>query len=143
MEKNYFRERNGDKTEVTENESGLQPVEDKVLILPDQVTEKIGTLYRPERAIAQEQMAQVRGLLVSMGGNCFEDWDGPIPQIGDRIMVCKYAGIQNIPGADGRSYQLCTDRDITAILTAEIPEEVVTPRKSMFKAEQEKGRIIT
>jgi co-chaperonin GroES (HSP10) len=119
----FYKERDKSLIEVDGNPSGLHPVEDKVLLLPDRVSEQVGQLYKPERAMAQEQMAQVRALLVAVGGNCFEDWDNPIPTIGDRVMVCKYAGIQDIFGADGRYYQLCTDRDITAILSADPAEE--------------------
>jgi len=108
---------------MEQNTSGILPVEDKVLLLPDQVQEKSGALYKPEVALQQEQMAQVRALLVAVGGNAFEDWDPPVPRVGDRVMVCKYAGILDIPGADDNRYQLCTDRDITAILTEDLPPE--------------------
>lgn len=128
----FYIERDGTEVEIGQNPSGLLPVEDKVLLLPDQVTEQIGSLYKPEIALAQEQMAQVRALLIAVGGNCFEDWDEPIPKIGDRVMVCKYAGIMDIPGADGRKYQLCTDRDITAILLAPpAGESLLTIRKPL------------
>lgn len=129
----YYKERDGSKVFVEKNESGLLPVEDKVLILPDKVSEQVGRLYKPERAMAQEQMAQVRGLLVAAGGNCFEDWDDPVPQVLTRVMLCKYAGIMDIPGADGRSYQLCTDRDITAIIQVDAEDKIVVPRTPLSK----------
>lgn len=135
----FYKERDGSEVKVEDNESGLNPVEDKVLLLPDRVSEQVGQLYKPERALAQEQMAQVRALLIATGGNCFEDWDDPIPQVGDRVMVCKYAGIQDIFGADGRYYQLCTDRDITAILSADpAKEQFLGTRKPLH---QSKGLI--
>ena len=115
----YYYNRQGDKIDKSDkiNTSGMIPVEDKVLLLPDKVSEKVGGLYKPEVVQAQEQIAQVRALLVAVGGNVGEDWGEPIPKPGHRVMVCKYAGILDILGADGESYQLCTDRDITAILT--------------------------
>ena len=114
----YYYDRKGQKIDKSDNlnTSGLLPVEDKVLLLPDKVSEKVGVIHKPQVVQAQEQIAQVRALLVACGGNAFEDWGEPIPKDGERVMVCKYAGILDIAGADGDTYQLCTDRDITAIL---------------------------
>jgi co-chaperonin GroES (HSP10) len=141
----YFK-RDGTREEVTKNESGYIPVEDKLLLLPDEVSEKAGLIHKPDVARAQEQMAQVRALLVAIGGNCFEDWGDPHPKVFGRVMVCKYAGILKVPGADGREYQICTDRDITAIIETDIePEELefLGTRKPLSKATPETGRIIT
>jgi co-chaperonin GroES (HSP10) len=104
------------------NDSGIIPVEYKVLILPDEVPEKTesGILFRPETAREKEQWAQVRGLLVSVGGNAFEDWKGTIPSPGDRVMFAKYAGIREIDGSDGKKYQVCNDKDIIAVITKEL-----------------------
>jgi co-chaperonin GroES (HSP10) len=121
----YYLNRKGERVSVEQNTSGMSPVEDKVLLLPDKVTERVGGIYKPDVVQAQEQLAQVRALLVAIGGNAFEDWGEPIPKEGDRVMVCKYAGILDILGADDLTYQLCTDRDITAIL-------VEDPSKTTF-----------
>ena len=103
------------------NESGILPVEYKVLILPDEVPEKTesGILYRPETAREKEQWAQVKGELVEVGGNAFEDWKGIAPQVGERVMFAKYAGIRDVEGADGKKYQICNDKDIIAVITKE------------------------
>ncbi len=116
----YYYKRDGSKEEIAENESGLTPVEDKLLLLPDEVAAKAGMIHKPEVARAQEQMAQVRALLIAIGGNCFENWGEPHPQVLTRVMVCKYAGILKIEGVDGREYQICTDRDITAIIEVDV-----------------------
>jgi len=135
----YFKERDGSHVEVPENTSGILPVEDKLLVLPDQVSLKVGSILKPEIALSQEQMAQIRGLLVAIGGNCFESWDEPIPKVGDRVMLCKYAGVQNLPGADGRFYQICTDRDVTAILSEDVDEDLfLGTRQPLHKAEKVK-----
>ena len=108
---------------MRENTSGLIPVEDKVLLLPDKVSNTIGPLWKPEVVKAQEQMSQVRATLIACGSNAFEDWDDPKPKEGDRVYVCKYAGIDNINGADGEKYKICTDRDITAIIVKDPESE--------------------
>ena len=131
---NYHKNRKGEAEEYSENVSGIRPVEDKVLLLPDMIKEETsGGLHKPEVVVAQEQLAQVRALLVAMGGNCFEDWDEPVPKVGDRLMVCKYAGILDIQGADGMTYQICTDRDITAILDEDLPQDDPGSRKPLSK----------
>lgn len=130
----YYYDRKGQKIDKSDNlnTSGLLPVEDKVLLLPDKVSEKVGSIHKPQTVQAQEQIAQVRALLVTYGGNAFEDWGDPIPLAGQRVMVCKYAGILDIEGADGETYQLCTDRDITAILAEDIdPDLFLGTRKSL------------
>jgi co-chaperonin GroES (HSP10) len=103
------------------NESGLQPLEYKVLILPDEVPEKTesGILYRPEIAREKEQWAQVKGFLVAHGGNAFEDWQGEKPKPGDRVLFAKYAGIRDVMGVDEKKYQICNDKDLIAVITQE------------------------
>jgi len=97
------------------NESGIQPVEYKVLIKPEVVEEKTaGGLFLPEQTQDKEKMAQVKGVLVAVGGNAFEDWKSP-PQIGDKVYFAKYAGYV-VKGEDGEEYRLANDKDITAII---------------------------
>lgn len=134
---NFFYDGKGEKIEVVGNKSGIQPVEDKLLLLPDEPTVAIRGIIKPDKTREQEGLAQVRALLVAVGGNCFEDWDDPIPRVGCRVMVMKYAGIHGIEGADGRSYQICTARDITAILTDERHVEALNPRKPLGKSDSE------
>ncbi len=102
------------------NKSGIQPVELKVLVLPDPIEEKTtGGLYIPEITRDKESRAQVKATLIATGGNAFDDWKEPIPQPGDRIFMGKYAGIKDITGADGKIYNLIRDNDILAIITEE------------------------
>ncbi len=134
---NYYRARDGSKVYITENNSGLVPVEDKVLLIPDMVRDKVGQIHNPEQAMALEKMAQVRAMIVSAGGNCYEAWDKPIPELLTRVMICRYAGIQDILGADGLRYQIITDRDITALITEDVQdEEYLGKREPLGKAEQ-------
>lgn len=98
------------------NLSGIQPVEYKVLVLIEE-TEKVTkggiilTTDHKERA----DMAQVKGVLVAVGGNAFSDWSGNIPAVGNRVMIAKYSGLV-AEGDDGKMYRLCSDKDIAAVL---------------------------
>lgn len=101
-----------------ENQSGIQPVEYRVLIKPDPVetTSAGGIVLTTVTQKEREQQAQVKGTLVAVGGNAFEDWnDAPKP--GDRVIIAKYAGLVT-PGADGEDYRLCNDKDVAAVLIA-------------------------
>lgn len=97
------------------NESKIRPVEYKVLIEPEIVEEKTtGGIILTPTTKDREQMAQVRGLLIAIGGNAFEDWENK-PKIGDKVYFGKYAGYI-VKGNDGKEYRLCNDKDICAII---------------------------
>lgn len=100
-----------------ENRSGIVPVEYKVLILPDSVKERTaGGIILPEMMKDREQMAQVKGKIVAVGGDAFADWkDSPLP--GMRVYFGKYAGYTVI-GDDGQEYRLVNDKDIVATLNS-------------------------
>lgn len=100
---------------MSENTSGLQPVEFKILIEPEEVEQKsTGGIVLVSATTEKEKMAQVRGKLIAMGGNAFEDWNEPKPKVGDRLWYAKYAGYV-IKGDDGKEYRLANDKDCAAI----------------------------
>jgi len=97
------------------NKSGILPVEFKILIEPEIVEEKTaGGIILAPKTKDMEQMAQVKGRLIAIGGNAFEDWKDK-PKIGDRVYFGKYAGYI-VKGNDGKEYRLCNDKDICAII---------------------------
>lgn len=108
---------------MTMNASGMRPVEYKIIIRPEEIDDTDPVLKRAKAAgieIAgdtkdRERMAQIRGTLVAVGGNAFEDWRGAIPKPGDVVYYAKYAGI-NLKGEDGLEYRLCNDKDLSAII---------------------------
>jgi len=103
-----------------ENKSGIQPIEYKVLVLPDTLSdETVGGIIRPDRVKEIEQAAAVRGYLIAYGGKAFEDFGEPKPKAGDRVQFAKYSGVHQVPGADGKTYIICNDKDIAAIITQE------------------------
>jgi co-chaperonin GroES (HSP10) len=98
------------------NTSGLSPVEYKILIAPENVeTVSAGGIVMATATTDRDKMAQVRGKLVAIGGNAFEDWAGMTPEVGDMVYYAKYAGLM-VKGEDGREYRLANDKDITAII---------------------------
>jgi co-chaperonin GroES (HSP10) len=105
------------------NTSGMQPVEYKILIAPEDVAEtderiksaKAAGIVMVDKTTDREAMAQVKGTLIAVGGNAFEDWKGMTPEVGDVIYFAKYAGYV-IKGADGKEYRLANDKDCSAII---------------------------
>ena len=99
------------------NESGLYPVEFKILVKLDTIDEKsAGGIFIPATLRDKQQMMQVEATLIAYGGNAFEDWTGRIPEIDDHIYVGRAAGYQ-VRGMDGEKYQLMNDKDIAAIIS--------------------------
>jgi len=97
------------------NESGFAPFDTRVLVLPDQVADKIGSIILPEAKKEREAWAMTKGTLIAVGSNAFIEWgdaaDKPMP--GDRVIIAQYAGKQH-EGDDGKQYRICNDKDILA-----------------------------
>lgn len=110
-------------SQIAMNTSGLAPVEYKILIVPEDIQEtderiksaKAAGIVMVDKTTEREAMAQVKGKLVAVGGNAFEDWKGRVPQVGDTIWFAKYAGYV-IKGDDGQDYRLANDKDCSAII---------------------------
>ena len=123
------------------NRSGLNPVEYKVIVKPDDVDETTQAgIVIPAETRDRERLSQVKGVLVACGGNAFEDWRGRIPMIGDRVYFGKFAGLR-IKGANKEWYQLVNDKDIAGIITEERDSKDVSeytiPRKPLTLARKE------
>ena len=105
------------------NKSGLIPVEYKVVVKPFAVEETDDVLAAAKRAglevvstqMEREQLSQVKARLVAVGSVAFDGWGDKIPQVGDVVLISKYAGFINI-GNDGEEYRLINDKDIVAIV---------------------------
>lgn len=104
---------------MVDNPSGIQPVEFKCLVKLDPVVGKIGSIMIPDIAKERQQMAETHATLIAVGGNAFSDWQGVIPQPGDRVLISKYSGQPpRQTDTDADLYRLINDKDIAAVLTA-------------------------
>lgn len=100
-----------------ENESGITPVEFKVLVKPDEVKKKTdGGIIIPETSNQQRQAAECKGTVVALGGMAFKDFEGCKPKIGDRISMNKYAGVQTT-GKDDQEYRIINDKEVNAVIS--------------------------
>lgn len=99
------------------NASGIHPLDLRVIVLPDAIEEKTaGGIILPEQHKEREKYAQIRGTLVAVGVNAWEEAASRStrftkPRPGDRVVISKYGGI-TIEGRDGREYRLLNDEDI-------------------------------
>ncbi|MDB6036002.1 MAG: hypothetical protein JWM16_6340 [Verrucomicrobiales bacterium] len=105
---------------LNRNPSGILPTEFKVLILPDEVQEKIGSIYVPEETKAKEKYATTDGTIVAISHLAFtyasaEEWGDHKPKPGDRVAFAKYAGARR-KGRDGKDYLLVNDKDVLATI---------------------------
>jgi co-chaperonin GroES (HSP10) len=105
-----------------ENKTGIRPIEYKVLVLPDQVSEKTGggLIVKADQTIYEETRGQVIGTLVAKSDMAFSDGEGKnwlcdIPQPGQKIMFAKYSGLMT-DRIDGLHYRLMNDKDVVAII---------------------------
>lgn len=103
------------------NNSGITPMDLRVLVLPDPVQEKTaGGIFLPDQSKEQEKYATVKGTLVAVGENAWEEAASRSPGFtrpkpGDRVMMAKYGGIM-IKGSDGQDYRIMNDEDVIARL---------------------------
>lgn len=98
------------------NNSGINPVEFKVLVKVDEVEEKTaGGIILTPSVKDQDRLAQTKATLIAVGGNAFGDWEGTVPSPGDRIMINKYQGYP-CKGKDDQDYRLCNDKDVIAVI---------------------------
>jgi len=100
----------------------IQPVWGRVLVRPDDISEtdptfkaaKEAGIYIPDDDLKKEQVKQIEGTIIAMGGNAFEQWLGQIPLVNDRIIYDLYAGTNIL--LDGQKHQIINDTDVIAVI---------------------------
>jgi chaperonin GroES len=98
------------------NTSGIEPVDLKVLVLPDSAEEKIGSIIVPDSVKDKNKFATMKCTLVATGANAFKEWGADAgPKVGERVLMAQYAGART-KGDDGQDYILMNDSDIIAVL---------------------------
>ena len=96
--------------------SRIRPTEFRALVKLDPVeTVTKGGIHIPDERRERNQMAQISGELIAAGGNAFQDWADPVPKVGDRVLIAKYAG-DRPPIDEKETYAVVNDKDIVAII---------------------------
>jgi len=104
------------------NESGINPVEYNVLVLPSEVETKTkGGLLLADTTVEKEQFGRMEGTLVAVSPMAFTFLDWPAadndkkPKVGDTVVFSKYAASE-ITGRDGKQYWLMKDKSIVGVM---------------------------
>ena len=102
-----------------ENKSGLKPLGVAVLIKAYEPERKGAQIVIPETVQGRMSMVDNRATVVAVGDSAWHDEPTPRAQIGDRVLVTKFAGFLAKGPADGEMYRLVNDRDIFCAITEE------------------------
>lgn len=98
-----------------ENTSGLEPAGRAVLVRP--LGLKTGKIELPPEVSQRTDMVEVRGQVIAVGDSCWHDEPYPRAEVGDYVMMTKFAGFFAIGPQDGQKYRLVNDRDIFCRVT--------------------------
>lgn len=101
------------------NTSGITPLDVRVLVRPDAVSDKVGGIFLPDSVKEQDRFAQMKATLIAAGANAWCEAKAGAgfvaPEPGARVLIAKYGGIL-VKGDDGADYRIMNDADVTAIL---------------------------
>jgi chaperonin GroES len=99
------------------NETGIHPIFDRVLIRPLVVENKTasGIIVSSDETSEREQLANTTGEIVAVGEEVSEN----IVQVGMKVAFAKYAGLM-YKGKDGKDYRMINYADLVAKLDADM-----------------------
>lgn len=103
------------------NTSGIQPLDLRVIVLPDAAEQRTsGGIILPDSESEKQKFAMMFGTLVAVGVNAWEEAAARSsafvkPQPGDRVVIAKYGGTL-LKGKDGKEYRLMNDEDVVGLL---------------------------
>jgi len=101
------------------NESGLEPRGVAVLIEPYEPERKGALIVLPDSVQGRLSMVDLRARVIAIGPNAWHDEPSPRAQVGDKVLVTKFAGLMATGPKDGKTYRLVNDRDIFCAITHE------------------------
>lgn len=98
------------------NTSGLEVRGHRILVLPEVLEEKSegGIIVKVAGYGDRDQMAQVKGKVISVGNTAYADQVEPWAAVGDDVVFAKYSGTI-YKGKDGKEYRVISDLDIVGV----------------------------
>lgn len=104
---------------MTQNESGISPVEYNIVVRMDPIEEKtVGGIIIPESKKDRDELSADEGTIVAMSPLAFSYADWPegsrIPQAGDRILMAQFDG--RLWKRNGVTYRLIKDKSVIAVV---------------------------
>lgn len=96
----------------------IDPAGHRILVLPEEVDEKLGSFYLPQEVRARMGDEQIFGTVVAIGKNAFKAFDDGHAwcEIGDRVAFAKYGGFIIREPGEKTLYRILNDEDIVAVL---------------------------
>lgn len=101
------------------NESGIQPLGDKVLVkAPDMEKKSAGGVILPDQTLKKQEQGTTEAVIIAVGPTAFLEYrekKSPLPiSPGDQVCMARYAG-QTYTGDDGDEYRLINEVDIAGV----------------------------
>lgn len=100
------------------NKSGFYVTGHRVLLEPEggeRTTE--GGIVIPDSAAEKAEANNVWATVLEIGTECWTDKQTDYAEVGDRVLVGKYAGKFEVSPVDGKRYRFLNDLDIIAVST--------------------------
>jgi co-chaperonin GroES (HSP10) len=96
----------------------IKPAGHRVLVKPDEVEEKVGSLYLAVETKERRANEQIFGTLVAIGENAWKAFDEgkPWAKVGDRVTFAKYGGFTIEDPVTKEKLRLLNDEDICAVV---------------------------
>lgn len=107
------------------SEVGIKPAGHRLLLLPDEEVESLGSglIEIPESVKERYHLVQTKGKLVAIGSTAWEQFGTTAwAAVGDTVMFAKYAGLV-VKGLDGKQYRIINDEDLIAVVDPRIFEQ--------------------
>jgi co-chaperonin GroES (HSP10) len=136
------------------NQSGITPKGNRVLVLPDEIDEKVseGGIFIPQQVRDQHAMSQTTGVFIAAGPDAWTHsiqikyrmidgawkpaektvtgYSEPFAKPGERVVFAKFGGL-DVKGVDGKKYRILNDEDITTGATEEVEFTDLKSRKAL------------
>jgi len=100
------------------NESGLSPRGRAVLVKHYQPERKESLIVIPDNVQQSSAQLEQRAIVVAIGPGAWPD-EPPRAEIGEKVLISKFAGYLAKGPKDGQLYALVNDRDIFAAIVEE------------------------
>jgi co-chaperonin GroES (HSP10) len=112
------------------NESRLNPLWDRVVVLPDYAaTKSSGGVELPEDLVERMNMSAESGVIVALGADAFKKASYR-PKPGTRVTFERYAGLV-VFGVDGKEYRVMDDTCIGTELDRKVDGYKTKPLRSV------------
>ena len=105
-----------------ENNSGLDPRGVAVLVRPLDVKPKGGMIELPPGVRERLTTIENQVTVIAIGPSAWHDEPAPRAEVGETVLVTKFAGFMVKGVKDGEAYRLVNDRDIFCAITGDEDE---------------------